>query len=232
MIYKTKDKSFFDTNIEEEVKNTVQDAKEELEDLQKKGTKKVLKWYDFGASSLRTEIKKRPAQYFFLFITTFLGSVITSSIALFGFSGNILSQFVAPQSAPKVVAVQGVAIPSEVVIQKFDPLLLASKLRKRDNDFDLIDIRSVADFKRGHILNAVSVPVYDTVLVTKSGDLDSEMVKKAFKDYLGTDKLLIIYAQNSYSTLPADVASLLNSVTKKVKPLAVGWEEWLHLQEK
>jgi rhodanese-related sulfurtransferase len=224
MTYKTKEKSFFETAVEKE--------KEEIEQLEKKGAKKVLKWYDFGASSFRAELKRHPAQYFFLFVTTFLGSVITSSIALLGLSGNLLTFFV-PHQAPKTTAVKAVQISGkEAENNKFDPLLLASKLRKQDTDFEIIDIRNFTDYKNGHILHAKSIPVYDTPLVTKSGDLNPEAIKNAFKTYLGTDKTLIIYAQNAYSTLPSDISSLLTSDAKTVKALAVGWEEWLHLQTK
>ena len=62
MTYKTKEKSFFEKTIEEEIVKPVQETKEDLQELEKKGAKKVLKWYDFGAASLRDEIKRRPAQ--------------------------------------------------------------------------------------------------------------------------------------------------------------------------
>jgi rhodanese-related sulfurtransferase len=225
MAFKKDEGSFF-------FKDALEKEKDELKQLEKKSTKKVLKLYDFGASKLRAEIKKHPAQYFFLFISTFMGSVITSSIALFGFSGNILA-FIQPKPTHQVEAVVATGVPQKVVeSEKYDPLLLASKLRKQDTDFELIDIRSEADFKKGHILNAQSVPVYDSNMVNKNGDLDVASIKKAFEKYLKTDKLLIIYAQNSYSTIPTDIAALLTNGQKRAKALAVGWDEWLHLQGK
>lgn len=228
MTYKSNEKSFFESAVEK----PVQEVKEEFENLEKKGAKKVLKWYDFGASSFRAELKKHPAQYFFLFITTFLGSVITSAVALLGLSGNLLS-LVMPQQAPKTTSVKAVMISNkEAENIKFDPLLLASKLRKNESDFEIIDIRNANDFKSGHIITAKNLPVYDTPIVNKSGDLDAETVKKAFEIYLKSDKFLIIYAQNAYSTIPNDVANILSSGSKKVKVLAIGWEEWLHLEGK
>lgn len=231
MTYKTNEKSFFEKTIENEIVKPVQETKEELEVLEKKGARKVLKWYDFGASSLRDEIKRRPAQYFFLFITSFIGSALTTGAALIIFSGNLVAQFM-PKPAPQVRSAQVTGVPVTIKVQKYDPLLLASKLRKRETDFELIDIRSASDFNKGHILNAVSLPVYSTGMVTKEGDLDSETIKKAFKEYINTDKFLIIYAQNAYSTIPLDVAALLGTGEKKVKALAVGWDEWVHLQTK
>lgn len=211
--------------------NTLDKEKEELQKLEKKGAKKVLKWYDFGASKLRDEIKKHPAQYFFLFITTFLGSVITSSLAFLGFTGNLLTLFVPKATTPKASAVQELQITQQSVeSNKYDPLLLASKLRKNETDFEVVDIRSESDFRKGHIVSAKNVPIYDTALITKSGGVNQEGVKEAFKEFLDSPKLLIVYAQSSYSTIPSDVAAILSNDAKKVKALAVGWEEWLQLQ--
>ena len=67
MLYRKKDTSFFENAVEKE--------KNEISELKEKGAKKILKWYDFGSLSLRSEIKRRPAQYFFLFISTFLGII-------------------------------------------------------------------------------------------------------------------------------------------------------------
>lgn len=213
--------------------NALEKEKEELQKLERKGAKKVLRWYDFGASKLRDEIKKHPAQYFFLFISTFLGSVITSSLAFLGFTGNLLTLFVPRSSTPKVEAVQELQVSQKTVeSNKYDPLLLASKLRKNETDFEVVDIRSTAEFQKGHILSAKNVPVYDTILITKSGGVDQEGVKKAFKDYMDSPKLLIVYAHSSYSTIPAEIAAILSSDIKKVKALAVGWEEWLQLQDR
>ncbi len=217
MTYKSSEKSFFES------------VKEKEKEVEEVGTKKALKWYDFGSSKLRAEIKRRPAQYFFLFISTFFGSVVTSSVALFIFSGNIIAQFTAPKTTAKVEAVQTTNKQAES--QKYDPLLLSSKIAKQEKDYELVDIRGVSDFLSGHIKGSVNVPVYGTSLVTKSGELDPEAVKITFKNYLKTDKVLIIYAQNAYSTIPQDLVSLLSSDSKKVKALAVGWDEWKHLSK-
>jgi len=220
MTYKTKEKSFFEAVVAKE--------KEEIHEIEEKSAKKVLKWYDFGASKLRLEIKRHPAQYFFLFISTFLGSVITSSFALFGGAGNVLAIFINPK-IPTTTTVKSAQV-KVVPTQKYDHLLLASKLRKQDKDFVLIDIRNEKDFKAAHILTAQNVPVYNTAIITKDGDLDAEALQIAFKPYMLDNKLIIVYGQNAYSTLPQDIATLLSLSGKKVKALAVGWEEWLHLE--
>lgn len=229
MTYKSRDKSFFDEIYKSEIKETIEGGKEELEKLEKKGAKKFLKFYDFGASKLRSEIKRRPAQYFFLFLTSFLGSVITSSVALFIFSGNLVAQFV-PKPEGAVMSAQSVSIKS-VKPQEYDPLLLASKLRKKDKDFTLIDIRSKEDFIKGHIITAVNLPVFGTDLISKNGDLNEPEVKKMMGRYLEGDNLVIIYGQNSYSTIPMEISMLLAKRFPNVKPLAVGWEEWAHLNK-
>lgn len=215
-------------------KSFFEEEREKLEKLEKKGTKKALKLYDFGASSLRAEIKRRPAQYFFLFISTFLGSVITSSIALFGFSTNILTQFTGSKLPEKVVAVQTVSpTPKVVTTEKYDHQLLASKLRKGDSDLVIIDIRGEKEYKAGHIVTSKNLPVYGSSdMVTEDGDLNAPVVKEAFSEYLSDDKTLVIYAQNAYSTLPTAIASLFQEDGLKVKALAVGFEEWEFLQKK
>lgn len=219
MTYKSNEKSFF------------YKEREELENIEKKGTKKALKLYDFGASKLRSEIKKHPAQYFFLFISTFLGSVITSSIALFGFSGTIIAQFAAPHlvvrptEAPKVASAQKV-----VETEKFDHLLLAQKLRKNESEMVIVDIRSKKDYNAGHIVTSINIPVYGSVLINEEGNLDADSLLASFKEKIKVDSLIIIYGPNSYSSLPSDVATILTVAGKKAKPLAVGWEEWEHLE--
>lgn len=226
MTYKSKEKSFFEDTILKE--------KQGFANLEKKGARKVLKWYDFGASSLRVEIKKHPAQYFFLFISTFLGSVITSSLALLGFSGNLLTMVTVhnPPQKSNAVQVAGMTSKTDISVQKFDPLLLASKLRKNEKDFVIIDIRSAQDYKKGHILTASNLPIYNTALVTKNGDLDGPAVKKAFEPHLTPGKLIILYGQNAYSSLSSDIANLLTTEENPVKALAIGWDEWLHLESK
>ncbi len=221
MLYRKKDTSFFENAVEKE--------KNEISELKEKGAKKILKWYDFGSLSLRSEIKRRPAQYFFLFISTFLGSVVTSTFALLGVGGNLLATF-APHPTPKVSAVQEVRVPQKST--KYDPLLLASKLKKNDTDIEVIDIRSAADYQKGHIATAINVPVYESEMITKNGDLDAEAVKSAFSKYISTTKVMVIYAQNSYSTLTNDVAAIVAGGGKEAKALAVGWEEWRILHVK
>lgn len=218
MTYKSNDKSFFEKE------------REELNKIEQKGARKALKIYDFGASKLRVEIKKHPAQYFFLFISTFLGSVITSSVALFGFSGTIIAQFASPklQARAELPAVE--TAPKVVETNKYDHLLLASKLRKNEDDIILIDIRSVEEFKKGHIVTAINVPVYESGMVTKEGDLEVESIMKAFSKLKG-EELIVLYGPNSYSSLPGDIAFVLEKAGLKVKALAVGWEEWSHLQK-
>lgn len=227
MSYKTNDKSFFDEVFEK----PIEEGKEELAKLEQKGSKKFLKLYDFGSSKLRGEIKRKPAQYFFLFLTSFLGSVITSGVALFIFSGNLVAQFV-PKPVAQVQGVQTAPVARNIPVDKYDPLLLASKLKKKEGEFQIIDIRPVSEYLAGHITGAINVPVYGTSTVTKDGDIDSQALKESFRPYLLSDKLIIIYAQNSYSTIPTDIASLLSSTGKRVKALAVGWEEWYHLNSK
>ena len=226
MTYKSNDKSFFEDIFEK----PVEEVKEEINELEKKHTKKFLRLYDFGFQKLRAEIKKRPAQFFFLFVTSFFGSVLTSAVALFIFSGNMIALFAAPQVQPE--ATKGVQVAtSKVEAQKYDPLLLASKLKKKESDMVIIDIRPVDEYVAGHIVTAINIPVYGTNLVDKAGDITPVTIKETFKNYLGAGKLVIIYAQNSYATIPSDIAAVLSEGEMKVKALAVGWEEWKHLNK-
>ena len=226
MTYKSKEKSFF----EEVFEKPVEEVKEEINELEKKHTKKFLRLYDFGFLKLRSEIKKRPAQYFFLFVTSFFGSVLTSAVALFIFSGNMIALFTAPQV--KKEAAKGVQVAqAKVEAQKYDPLLLASKLKKKEADIVIVDIRPVNEYIAGHIVTAINIPVYGTNLVSKAGDIDPATIREVFKNYVTNDKLLVVYAQNSYATIPTDIAAVLSEGETKVKALAVGWEEWKHLNK-
>lgn len=230
MTYKSKDKSFFDEIYKKEIKEPLEERKEDLHELEKKGKRKFLKFYDFGTSKLRDEIKRKPAQYFFLFLTSFLGSVITSSVALFIFTGNVVTQFV-PKANQEVMSAQTQNSAKVIRVQKYDPLLLASKLRKGEKDFTLIDIRSREDYIKGHIITAVNLPIFGTELVDKNGNLNEGEVKKLMAQYLDGDRLVVIYGQNSYSTIPSDIAALLVERFPNVKALAVGWEEWAYLNK-
>lgn len=229
MTYKSKDKSFFDEIYKDQIKDHVDDVKEDLAKIEKKGTKKFLRLYDFGTSKLRDEIRRKPAQYFFLFLTSFLGSIITSSVALFIFTGNVVTQFV-PKPEKAVESATTVA-KKAVEVQKYDPLVLAGQLKKRATDFTLVDIRAREDFIKGHIISAVNLPIYGTSLIDKNGNIDQVEVKKLMAQFLEGDKLVIIYGQNSYSTIPTEIASLLVERFPNVKPLAVGWEEWVYLNK-
>jgi len=147
------------------------------------------------------------------------------------FSGNLIAQFV-PKPATQVQGIQVAENKKVAHVEKYDPLLLASKLKKKETNFEIIDIRSVSEFLSGHIAGAINIPVYGTDIINKNGDIDQDALKLTFKQYLLTDKLMIIYAQNSYSSLPQEIATLFSSPAKRVKALAVGWEEWFHLNSK
>lgn len=231
MTYKSKDKSFFDEVFEKkEIEKAIEDKKDDLDALEKKGARKFLKLYDFGSSKLRADIKKKPGQYFFLFVTSFLGSVITTGAALIIFSGNLVAQFVSKPTS-EVKSVQVIDVSKEIRIQKYDPLLLSSKLRKKEVGITIIDIRSKEDFDKGHILTALSLPIYGTTLVDKNGDVDEGEIKKLLGTYLKSGELIIVYGQNAYSTIPIDIVALVNDRFPNIKPLAIGWEEWVHLNK-
>lgn len=210
-------------------KSFFEKEREELEKLEQQGAKRALKLYDFGVASLRAEIKKHPAQYFFLFLVSFLGSVITSSVALFGFSGTIIAQFASPQLQAKAEQPAAVSKPKVVETEKYDHQLLASKLTEGEDDFVIVDTRVKEEYDKGHIVTAINIPVYESEMVTKEGNLDGELVAKAFARVRESEKVIIIYGPNGYATLPGDIAALLNKEGVSAKPLAVGWEEWEHL---
>lgn len=200
--------------------------KKQFKELEKEGAKKVLKWYDFGMISLRREIKSHPAQYFFLFLTSFLGSVITSAFGLYGFSVNLNSKLSPPVlGATSSAKIQQVQKEDSVLIAKFDASLLLSKIKAKDSSYALIDVRSKKDFQNGHIEGAINIPVYGTSLVLKNGDLDKEGIAKAFKSLKNVD-LVIIYAQNEYDSVPQAISQVLSDKNLTIKPLNVGWSEW------
>lgn len=200
--------------------------KKQFQELEKEGTKQVLKWYDFGMISLRREIKAHPAQYFFLFITSFLGSVITSAFGLYGFSVNLNSKISPPVlGATSSAKTQQVQKEDNVLVSKFDASLLLSKIKAKDKNYALIDIRSKKDFQNGHIKGAINIPVYGTALVSQNGDLDEVGINKAFRDVNKTN-LVIVYAQNEFDSVPQAISQMLSKSKQTVKPLSVGWSEW------
>ena len=192
--------------------------KKQFQELEKEGAKKVLKWYDFGMVSLRREIKARPAQYFFLFLTSFLGSVITSAFGLYGFSTNINSKL-----TPPVLGVSSNVQTQQ--IQKFDASLLLSKIKDKDKNYILIDIRSKKAFEDGHIEGSINIPVYGTALISQNGDLDKIGISKAFNS-MGKTSLVVVYAQNEYDSVPQEISQIISSENLTAKPLSVGWSEW------
>lgn len=225
MTYKSRDKSFFD-EIYKDIKEPLEEKAEEIEE---KGKKKFLRFYDFGTSKLRSEIKRRPAQYFFLFLTSFLGSVITSSVALFIFTGNLITQFVS-KTEPQVMSAETKVIKT-AELEKYDPLLLASKLKKGDKDIIVVDIRSKEDYEKGHIVTAVNLPVFGTGLMSESGNLDEARIEKAISEITKEGQIIILYGQNAYSTTPTAIAQLLIDQYPDIKPLAIGFDEWVFLNK-
>lgn len=225
MTYKSRDKSFFD-EIYKDIKEPLEEKAEEIEE---KGKRKFLKFYDFGTSKLRSEIKRRPAQYFFLFLTSFLGSVITSSVALFIFAGNLVTQF-APNPEAEVMSAKTQVVKT-AELEKYDPLLLAQKLKKGDRDVLLIDIRSKEDYEKGHIVTALNLPVFGTGLMSESGNLNEAGIEKAMSGVIKDGQIVVLYGQNAYSTTPTAIAQLLMDQYPDIKPLAIGFDEWIFLNK-
>lgn len=200
--------------------------KKQFAELEKEGTRKVLKWYDFGMISLRREIKAHPAQYFFLFITSFLGSVITSAFGLYGLIGAQMNSKSFPVlGASSSAQTQQVQKEAYISTQKFDASLLLSKIKSKDKNYALVDVRSKLAFENGHIEGAINIPVYGTSLVLQNGDLDKNGINKTFSG-LNKASLVIVYAQNEYDSVPQEVSQILSGKNQTVKPLSVGWSEW------
>lgn len=103
------------------------------------------------------------------------------------------------------------------------PLDIVADIKQSDRAYILVDIRSPAAYKKGHIRDAVNIPI-----VLKEGEIDdTSNFKKAFRA-LDRKKTIVIYGENKYSFITEKSVDALSRSGVQAKILAVGWNEFRH----
>lgn len=196
--------------------------------LKKKKHILTLHSFDFSAYQMREAILKNPLDFANIFLASLIITIVISTLCLLLVFNKIELGFSAPSFSlftPGTVTFRG---SSSKVISRFDPFALATLIKKNDHGYTLVDVRSKEVFENAHIKTAVSVPVFNTSIIQKDGSVNARMVNRAFSNIMKTDKIIILYGDSAYSQYPLDVASVLGN--ERVKVLAVGFNEWAHLQ--
>lgn len=108
----------------------------------------------------------------------------------------------------------------------FDPLDIASVIKKKKSTVIFLDIRSADEYKKEHIKQALSLPVYKI----KNGNI--EYVDIATLSFKGIDssKLIVIYGPSSSFQKQQTLLSELKKKGYAAQLLAVGWNELRHFQ--
>lgn len=202
-------------------------------DLKKEERHNILRLYDFLTYSLRVEIKKRPWEFIILFFIALVGTTIFSGILISLITGGINIRYSTPSfslsnfSLPNMLGAE-ISTGSKTLGYSLDPLVLLEKIRTGNNDYLLIDIRTIKEYENGHIKTALSMPVYGTDLVNDDGNVESGRIKKAVNGKFGNKDMVIVYGHSQHSELSKKVA---DSIGGKGVALGVGWNEWAHFKQ-
>ncbi len=113
---------------------------------------------------------------------------------------------------------------SRTLQESYDPFLLSQELQK--DQVQVVDIRSSAEFNKGHIRTAINIPTYLSIKNISGTEIKESELINAFNN-LAKNKPVIIYG-NSASSLPNEIADYLNQHGIRVRPLSIGWNEWRH----
>lgn len=217
MAQKEKKQTFYKTTL----------TKESLNDLEKEGKHYVLHWFDFIVLHLRRQFRRKPLELLVLFILSFLCSVLVSALVLLVILNKIELRF----SLPTVPFLNtgGISLDSSRArVSTYDPMALVHLIKKNDQTYVLVDLRSAKEFDEGHIKTAVSIPILGTEYLAANGEVKDGKVKEVFTDKTRNKSLVILYGQTQFSTYPESVAKVLDQSGRKVKVLKIGWNEWAH----
>jgi len=202
-----------------------------FDDLKKEESHNVLRLFDFLTYSLRKEIKKRPWEFLIIFFIFLVGTIVFSGVLITFITGGVSVKYTAPSfslpnfSLPNILGAE--ITTSKSVINNLDPIVLVEKIRSGEQDYLLLDIRSIKDYESGHIKTASSLPVYGTTLVNNKSEVNYKEIKKLVKDKFGNKKEIIVYGHSSHSYVAYEVAQALG---KNTKVLGIGWNEWAHFK--
>lgn len=105
------------------------------------------------------------------------------------------------------------------------PHSLRRMMDKGDKSFILVDLRSLQEYGKEHIIGAVSIPAYkdpDTSAYDEMGRIVNEFKK------LPKDKEIIVYCYSMPCMTGRKVGLALAENGIFVKHLGIGWNEWRH----
>lgn len=204
-------------------------SNETSSEIKKEGKAYISHLFDFYVIKVRQRFRKAPLESLGIFLVSFIVSVLLFSFIILLLFNKIEMNLSVPSFS--VLQTSGLSFKGKQknTIEKFDPMALVSNIKSNHNGYVLVDIRSRADYEAGHIKKAVSVPVYNKEMLNKDGSLNEGKIRDAFKDVREQKKLIILYADSSFSIYPDIIVSILGGF-QNVKVLAVGWNEWAHFK--
>ncbi len=110
-----------------------------------------------------------------------------------------------------------------------DPYVLLLDLKKGDLPYTLVDLRSDDEYEKGHIRQAMSLPMYASFHQMRDGKIDEKELKEKIKTF-DKKKPFVLYAHSRDSQITQDVAFILRKNGRDVRILGVGWNEWKHFR--
>ncbi|MBI4162405.1 MAG: rhodanese-like domain-containing protein [Candidatus Aenigmarchaeota archaeon] len=102
------------------------------------------------------------------------------------------------------------------------PHSLRAKMDKVDNSFILVDLRSLEEYEKEHIIGAISIPAYSDKYTS---DYDKQRIVSEFRK-LPSDKEIIVYCYSTPCMTGRKVGQMLAEEGIYVKSLNIGWNEW------
>lgn len=147
---------------------------------------------------------------------------------IFGFFGIRIAY-----NQPKLINIEQLvkSIKPKVVYKEnmnnlyLDPILLKKYIDEDKKDYLLVDIRSDAEYKFGHIKGAISAPIYEDYKKVYDSLVNKDSwYQKINKDLIGK-KQAIIYGYSPNADITLETADYLKKIIP-TKILAVGWYEW------
>lgn len=210
----------------ESIFNNPPEKPETFKKLKREGGRYLLSWFDFFAHSLRDEIIRKPREFLLLFISAMLISVVITAIAINAVVGGINFKLTTPSFV--IPGFGGAEISTgRNNLVKFDPMALVEKIKKADDDYVLVDIRSGREYENGHIKTAISIPIGTKGFIKPNGSLDRGLIRKTINQKASKKSEIIIYSDSQYTSYPEIVAQILGN---KAKVLAIGWNEWANFK--
>lgn len=102
------------------------------------------------------------------------------------------------------------------VATRVSPVEVRGWLESEDTTHVVVDVRSAADYERGHIVGAYSIP---------ASSMTDEMLVEAFK-MLPDGKTPVLYCYSASCMLAPKTADRLARAGIEVMHMTIGWNEW------